>query len=98
MFWPLLSNSKRSGVLWEWEFQLWEWEFHPPTSPKVGLRQLWSPNHFLYLQNEKVYFIQKQFVSLVYKSFFSIGMFPIDNFKAQILEGLYNATKLNYRQ
>ncbi len=22
--------------------QLWKWEFHPPTSPKVGLRQNWQ--------------------------------------------------------
>jgi len=64
----------------------------------MDLYKLWSPNHFLYLQNEKVYFIQIFFVSLVYKFSFSIGMFPIDHFKAKILEGLYNTTKLNYRQ
>jgi hypothetical protein len=52
----------------------------------MDLYKLWSPNRFLYLENEKVYFIQEQFVSLVYKSSFSIGMFLIDHFKVQILE------------
>jgi len=27
--------------------QLWEWEFHPPTSPKVGLRQNPISHHFV---------------------------------------------------
>jgi hypothetical protein len=63
----------------------------------MDLCNLWSPNHLLYLGNEKVYFIQEEFVSPVYKSFFSIGMFPIDHFEVQILEGLYNSIKLNYR-
>jgi len=27
--------------------QLWEWEFHPPTSPKVGLRQNYCAKNFI---------------------------------------------------
>jgi len=40
-----IRESRRTPIL-----QLWEWEFHPPTSPKVGLRQLDLTMHGLLQQ------------------------------------------------